>query len=69
MLIDEAFEIQVQLNGIDIGNAHAVGHDGIGTTTPPYVVKAPELAIADDIMGNEEVLAKAHFVDHLQLAF
>ncbi len=39
--IDETLEVEVQVNGIHIGDPQAVGHDGIGPAAPAHMVESP----------------------------
>ena len=38
--VEETLEIQVQLNGVDIGDLQAVGHHAVGPAAPPDMIEA-----------------------------
>jgi hypothetical protein len=64
--VEEAFKVQVQFHGIDVGDLQAIGHDGISSATPAHVVEPPALGIADQVPGDEEVGVKPQFMDDLE---
>ncbi len=63
--INKALEVEIKGNGVDFGNAQAIGNQGICSAAAPNVVEAPHLRIADNIVGNEEVRGKVHLANHL----
>ncbi|MPM29512.1 hypothetical protein SDC9_76052 [bioreactor metagenome] len=64
--IDEAFEIKIKLNRIDIGNIQAIRHNAVGAAAPPHVIKSARHGIAHNVPGHEKIRRKAEPVDNLQ---
>lgn len=64
---DEALEVEVQLDGVHVGDAQAIGHQAVGTAAAPHVEEAAALRMAHDVVVDEEVADEAHAFDHLQL--
>jgi hypothetical protein len=64
--IDETFEIEIEVDGIHVGDAEAIGHDTVGATAATHVEVASALRITNDIPVHEEVSREAEFVDHTQ---
>ena len=60
MWIDEAFEIKIELKWIHIGDAEAIGDEGVSATASAYMMIARSLCIADDIPRDQEVRREAH---------
>jgi hypothetical protein len=50
--IDKAFEIEVQLNGVHIGDLQAICNNAVGPAAASYMVKATAHGIPDDVPGN-----------------
>ncbi len=67
--IDETFEIEVQVDGVHIGDPQAVGHNGVGPASPAHMVEAPGHGVADHIPGDQEVGGETQAVDDLQFMF
>ena len=65
--VQEAFKIQVQFDGVDIGDAQTIGDDGVGAASAADMVKPAALGIADHVPGNEVVGGETHLVDDVQL--
>jgi len=67
--IEKPFEIEVELDGIHVGDAQAVGHDAVGSAPPPHMVKSPRHAVMNHVPGDQEIGGEAEVVDDLQLVF
>ena len=65
--IQKAFEVQVELYGIDIGNAQTVGHHAVGPAAPPHMVKAAREGVAHHVPGNQKIGGKAQLINNAQL--
>ncbi len=66
---DEAFEVEVELDGVHVGDAEAIGHQAVGAAAAPHVEEAAVLRVAHDVLIDEEVADEAHALDHVQLVF
>lgn len=69
MWIDEALEIKIELEWIHIGDAEAIGDEGVSTATPAYMMITCGLCIADDIPSDQEIGRKAELSDDFEFAF
>lgn len=69
MWIDEAFEIKIELKWIHIGDAEAIGDEGVSATASAYMMIARSLCIADDIPRDQEVRWKTELPDDFEFAF
>ena len=67
--IDEALEVEVELERVDVRDVHAVRHDGVGARAAPDVVVAHRARVADDVPGDEEVAPEALLLDDGEFAF
>ncbi len=67
--IDEAFKIQVQLNGINIGDFQAIGHNAVGAAAASHMVKAAAHGIPDNIPGDEKISGKSQFINYFKFMF
>src|SRR5699024_8704654 len=61
--VDEAFEVEVQLYWIHIGDAYDVGHYRIGTGASAYVGVVFRPGILDDVVVDQEIGDKAQVDD------
>src|SRR5215207_9133481 len=64
--IEKSLEIQIEVNRIYISDLQAIGHNGIGATAPPYIIKPSALRRADHIPGNQKIGIETHAVYDLQ---
>ncbi len=65
--IQEAFEVKVVFDRIDIGDAEAIGDQASRSAAPSWPDgDAPALGVSDKISHNEEIVHKAHIPDHIQ---
>ena len=65
--VEETLKIQVQLYRVHIGDFQAISHHAIGPAAPPDVVKSLRHCEAHNIPSDEEIGAKAHPLDDVQL--
>ena len=65
--VEETLEIQVQFNRIHIGDFQAISHYAIGPAAPPDMIEALPDGKAHDVPSDEEIGAKAHPLDDVQL--
>jgi hypothetical protein len=61
--IQETFKIEIQFNGIHIGDLQTKSYDGIGAASSSHMVKSTILGITDDIPGNEKIGIESHLID------
>src|SRR5258708_40277692 len=61
--IQKPFEVEIQLDRIDVRNLQTVSYQGIGAGASSHMIESPALSIADHVQGDEEVGIKPHFVD------
>ena len=68
--VQEALKIQAVLHGVDVRDAQAVGHHAAGGGAAARAHRDPRpLGIVHEILDDEEIVRKAHFLDHGQLVF
>ena len=68
--VQEALEIQLILHGVDVGDVQAVGHHGTGGAAAAGAHwDARPAGIVDKVGHDEEIVGKAHFLDHIQFIF
>ena len=68
--IQETLEIQLVLHGVDVGDVQAVGHHGAGGAAAAGTHGYARLpGIVDEVGHDEEIVGKAHLLDHGQLIF
>ena len=66
--VQEALKQQVVLQGIDLGDAQRVGHDGARAAAAPRAdPHAVGLGVVDEVPDDQEVVHVAHLLDHAQL--
>jgi hypothetical protein len=65
--VDEALEVKVELNGVNIGDLQAVSHHGIRPAPASYVVESAGHGIAYDVPCDQEIGRESQAVDNLQL--
>src|SRR6185437_9407987 len=65
--VEEPFEIEVEVDGVDVRDLETVGDHGIGAAAAAHVIEAPALGITDHVPGDEEIGCKAHLVDDVEL--
>ena len=53
--IDEALEVEVELDGIYIGDAQQIGHNTVGSTTPSHVEVSFAAGVFQDLPVDKEV--------------
>ena len=62
--VQEPFKNQAVLDGVQIGNAHGVGHHAAGRRPAPRAHRnAVFLGVADEVGHDEEIGGKTHFLD------
>ena len=68
--VQEPLEIEAVLHGVDVRDTQAVGHHaaGGGAAARPHGDSCT-LGIVHEILDDEEIVRKAHFLDHGQLVF
>ena len=66
--VDEALEVEVELDGVHVGDAQAIGHQAVGATAAPHVEEALALREADQVPVDEEVAHEVLLSDHGELA-
>src|SRR6187401_1798134 len=66
MRIDEALEIKIKLNRIDIGDPETIRDKGIGATSSPDMMIACGLRIADDVPRDEKVRCETQLTNDFQ---
>ena len=66
--VDEALEVEVQLDGVHVGDAQAVGHQAVGTAAATHVEEAVVLREAHQVPVDQEVAHEVLLRDHAQLA-
>ena len=68
--VQEPLKIQAVLHGVDVRDTQAVGHHaaGGGAAARPHG-DSRALGIVHEILDDEEIVRKAHFLDHGQLVF
>ncbi len=66
--VEEALEIEVELHGVDMGDAEEPGQEGRGARAPEVVEDAPAPGELDDVVDDEEVGAEARRLDDVELA-
>src|SRR6187401_3485521 len=66
MRIDEALEIKIKLNRIDIGDPETIRDKGIGATSSPDMMIACGLRIADDVPRDEKVRSETQLTNDFQ---
>ena len=68
--VQEPLEIEAVLHGVDVRDTQAVGHHaaGGGAAARPHG-DSRALGIVHEILDDEEIVRKAHFLDHGQLVF
>ncbi len=64
--VDKTLEVQIQLDGVNIGNFQAVGNHAVGTASPAHMIKPARHRIADNIPCDEEIGGETQLVDDLQ---
>ena len=67
--VDEPLEIQVELNGVHIGDAQQVGHDAVGPAPPPHVEETPAPGFAHNVPVDEEIGDEPLLLDQVELLF
>jgi len=66
--INEALEVEVQLDGVYIRNTDRKSNDGVRSRSPAYVLVSCCAGVADDVMGNQKVGAKILFSNYGQFS-
>ena len=69
MGVDESFKVEVEIDGVYIGNFEAVGHHGVGAGASANVEEVVFLSKSADVPIDEEVGGKSQLVDHLHFFF
>ncbi len=68
--VKEPFKEEGVAQGVNIGNAQGVGHDGTGGRAAAGAYSDPPFSgVVYEIPDDEEVAVKAHPVDNIQLIF
>ena len=67
--VDKALKIQIQIDGVHIGNAQQVGNQAIGTTTAPHIKITFAAGVAQDFPVDQEIGHKAFLIDDFSLFF
>ena len=68
--VQETLKVQLILHGIDVGDMQAVGHHGAGGTAAAGTDGDARLpGIAHKVGHDEEIVRKAHLLDHGQFIF
>ena len=57
--VQETLEIQIQFDGINIGNAEAIGHHAVGPAATPDKIKPFFFCKTDQIVGDQIICAEA----------
>src|ERR1700761_3400564 len=65
--IEESFKIELELDGVDVGDLETISHHGIGAAATADMIEAAALGIADHIPGNQEISRKTHLIDDAEL--
>ena len=65
--IQEPLKVQVQLDGIHVGDPQTVGHHAVGAAASPHMVEALRKGEPDHIPGDQKIGAKVHLLDDLKL--
>ena len=64
--VEEAFEIERIVDGVEVGDAEAVGNDGTRRRAASRADRnALTLGVADEVGNDEEVIDKAHLGNHV----
>ena len=67
--VEEALEVEVQLNRVDVGDAQQVGDEAVGPAAPPHMEIAPTARVARDVPIDQEIREKALLADQADLVF
>ena len=67
--VDEALKIQIELDGVHIGNPQNVGDDAVGTTSTPHIKIALAAGIVGDVPIDEKVGNKIFLFNNTELLF
>ena len=66
--VQEPLEVQIVLHGVDVRDLQAVRHHRSGRAAAPWSHRySPALGVPHKVRHNEEIVRKAHFLDHVQL--
>ena len=66
--VQEPLEVQIVLHGVDVRDLQAVRHHRSGRAAAPWSHRySPALGVPHKVRHNEEIVRKAHFLDHIQL--
>ena len=66
--VQETLKVQVVFHGVDVGDVQAVGHHRPGGATAPRPDRnIHALGVAHKVRHDEEIVRKAHLLDHVQL--
>ena len=65
--VDEPLEVEVQFDGVDIGDAQEVGDEAVGSAAPADVEVALGPRVGGDVPVDEEVGEKLLFAEDLDL--
>ncbi len=63
--VEKALEVEIVLDGADVCDPHAVGHQRCGAATP----SADTRAAVHDVLNHQEVRRKTHLPDDTQFVF
>ena len=65
--IDEAFEVEVEVDGIYVGDSKQVGNNAVGATATSYVEVAFASCIRSDVPVDEKVGDEVFLFDDFKL--
>ena len=67
--VEEALEVEVEFNGIDVGDAQQVGDEAVGSAAASHMKIPPAARVARDVPVDEEVGEEALLADQADLVF
>ena len=62
--IEEALEVEIEFNRIDVGDAHQVSHKAVGSASSPHVEIPLASCVARNVPIDEEICEETLFSDH-----
>ena len=66
--IQKALEVQVELDGIYLGDFQAIGNHAVGSATPADMREVVVPCIAHQVVGDKKIGLELAFRDHIELA-
>ena len=64
--VEETLEIQVQFDGVHVGDFQAIGHHAVGTAAAPDMIETLLYGELHNLPSDEEIGAEAHPFNDLQ---